>query len=462
MHREYDRMTVASRVAVAVVLAYCVGCGTKRNEERCLEGLCSDPSLPFCDLDGRIGGTPNSCIAVDCMPGEIAGCRDDRALTCNTAGDNYDLVQCPYGCDDAGCKPCNTSDCEKHIIPKYLPNVCNELSAGGPITFASQKLDTSAALSCSNIVPQSNGPEICVYRASSVTIPANQTLRVVGTRALALVADRDLSVSGTIDVSAETSPFEVGADVGAHGPGGGIESSGMVGSASDGSGTGGAGFRDAGGAGGDRSAPGGAANGGAATTNPALLTYVVGGSAPPRTGGIRSGFAGGAIALISCRGTVSVTGIIDANGGGGSGGYLFNFTVHVPAGGGGSGGTVVIQGMNAEIMGQLFANGGGGGAGEDPNQLNDSHGEGGQKGKRARALALGGIGANGGGAGGAGGATRALPELPGSGSMGTNYGGAGGGSTGFIQTFTPETVTPVLMPAVASPELDGNRPISTN
>jgi hypothetical protein len=56
MHRDHDRMKF---VLVATVAAVCVACGTKRNEERCLEGLCSDPDLPFCDVDGTIGGEPN-------------------------------------------------------------------------------------------------------------------------------------------------------------------------------------------------------------------------------------------------------------------------------------------------------------------------------------------------------------------------------------------------------------------
>src|SRR5689334_11170896 len=108
MHREHGRMKFV--LVAASVAALCVACGTKRNEERCLEGLCSDPDLPFCDVDGTIGGEPNACIAVDCTPGEVASCRDDRALTCNTSGTNYDLVDCPYGCDAGGCKPCNTTE----------------------------------------------------------------------------------------------------------------------------------------------------------------------------------------------------------------------------------------------------------------------------------------------------------------------------------------------------------------
>jgi hypothetical protein len=53
MHREHGRMRLVLVAGTVAVL--CVACGTKRNEERCLEGLCSD--LPFCD----IAGEPNAC-----------------------------------------------------------------------------------------------------------------------------------------------------------------------------------------------------------------------------------------------------------------------------------------------------------------------------------------------------------------------------------------------------------------
>ena len=102
-----------------------LGC-TSPNPKSCLDDHhCSDPSLPFCDEDGSIGGTAGTCIAVGCTANEFQECRGDKALTCNALGDNYDLVDCPYGCGATGCLPCNTSDCEKHIIPKYVPTACD-------------------------------------------------------------------------------------------------------------------------------------------------------------------------------------------------------------------------------------------------------------------------------------------------------------------------------------------------
>jgi hypothetical protein len=442
-----------------LILALVAGCSTKPNPKSCLDNHCSDPELPFCDVDGAIGGEPNTCIAVECSPNTFEECRGDRALTCNATGNNYDLVECEFGCGAGGCLPCNTTDCEKHIIPKYLPNVCNELAAGDPLTFSSQTIDTTNALSCHSVVPQANGPEICVFHRSAITIAANQTLRVIGTRAIAIVADRELKIDGVLDVSANVGEFGT-SGAAAHGPGGGFVMSGGLGDTNDGSGSGGAGFKTPGGAGGKRG--GSAANGGAMGTDPSFLSFLVGGTAPPRVNGIFSGFAGGAATIISCRSTVSVAGLIDAAGGGGGGGHYVNFTTHFPAGGGASGGNVVIQGMNVSITGQLFANGGGGGAGENSQELFESFGDPGQKGRRSSATAQGGPGLNGGGTGGTGGAGVLFGGSGGAPSIASGFGGAGGGSTGFLQTYTPQNVTPTITPTEASPALQGNQAIPTN
>lgn len=85
-----------------------VGC-TKPNPRSCKDGSCTDPSFPFCDTDGALAGEPQTCITVACTPGEFAGCRGDLAITCNTVGGDYDLVQCERGCDEAagGCHLCD-------------------------------------------------------------------------------------------------------------------------------------------------------------------------------------------------------------------------------------------------------------------------------------------------------------------------------------------------------------------
>ncbi len=95
-------------LAIAVALTAC----TKPNPRSCRDGTCTDPSLPFCDVDGSFSGYPETCIAVTCNPGEFASCRGDQAVTCNSVGTDYDLVQCPRGCDAAasGCRVCNPGE----------------------------------------------------------------------------------------------------------------------------------------------------------------------------------------------------------------------------------------------------------------------------------------------------------------------------------------------------------------
>src|SRR4051812_31308145 len=83
------------RYSPAVIKWLLLGCVlstacTKPNPAlSCEDGLCSDPTVPFCDVTGAIGGEPNACVHVTCSPSEVAECRGDKALTCNATGDNY-------------------------------------------------------------------------------------------------------------------------------------------------------------------------------------------------------------------------------------------------------------------------------------------------------------------------------------------------------------------------------------
>ena len=418
-----------------------VGCSTKPNPKSCLDNHCSDPSLPFCDVDGSIGGEPNTCIAVECTPNEFEACRGDRALTCNAAGDNFDLIDCEFGCGESGCKPCDRPECEKHIVPRYIPNVCSTLATTPSLVVgADVSLDTSSALACTNVVTQATGPEICVLHYDTITIERNVTYSVTGTRALALVADHALVVDGVLDVSANGSTS---------GPGGGIIKSG---SGAEVAGGGGAGARVAGAGGGNASTDGGAANGGTAATHPSSLTELFGGAQPARTTNNAPGGGGGAVTLISCRGLLSVPGVIDAGGGGGARATL-NMTTYRFAAGGGAGGTVVLQGMTVNVTGEIYSNGGGGGAGSAPN------GQSGGDGLPSTSRASGGLAAGGTGNGGAGG-TSFAPN-PGQADAG-NMPGAGGGSAGFILTYTPQLVFPTLTPVGVSPGFEPNGNVATN
>jgi hypothetical protein len=282
-----------------------------------------------------------------------------------------------------------------------------------------------------------------VLRYDTIKVEQNRTYTVTGTRALALVADRTLLVEGVIDISGSAI---------VNGPGGGLQKSGTGQSAAGG----GAGFRTAGGSGGTQSVDGGAANAGAPGTSPALLSELFGGTqATKGTNGHAPGGGGGALTLISCRGEVAVTGTIDAGGGGGRGcsAQLPNPTVY--ASGGGSGGTVVLQGMTISVTGQIYANGGGGGGGGEVG----NHGTDGTRSTmRAGGGSPSGINVMS-GFGGFGGATQA----PANGERESGgFPGAGGGSAGYILTYTPQFVFPTLTPFAVSPAFEPNGTVATN
>ena len=93
---------------VITLLAFAVSCTTP-NPRSCADGICNDQTLPFCDVDGALGGEANTCIAVDCTPEAFVSCRGDVAITCNATGSDYDLVQCERGCGATGCSSCTAS-----------------------------------------------------------------------------------------------------------------------------------------------------------------------------------------------------------------------------------------------------------------------------------------------------------------------------------------------------------------
>ncbi|MBX3156196.1 MAG: hypothetical protein KF773_09375 [Deltaproteobacteria bacterium] len=78
------------------------GCdSTRPNPEYCGgDGVCIDPALPFCDVDGSRGPnhTEDTCIAVSCTPGEFIACRGAETLSCNSTGDNLNVETCEKGC----------------------------------------------------------------------------------------------------------------------------------------------------------------------------------------------------------------------------------------------------------------------------------------------------------------------------------------------------------------------------
>lgn len=424
------------------------GCTKPNPALSCEDGLCSDPTVPYCDVTGTLGGEgPNTCIRVACTPNEFAECRGDKAVTCNASGDNYDLLTCSQGCDAAmgGCKPeppCETLECKKHIIPRYAPTECDTLASNGDLTVSADlALNTSDDSMCTRIINPGVLPELCVIHYHSITIERNKTITVTGQRALALVADETLFVDGIVDVSA-SGPVD--------GPGGGLSVSGTT--SNNTKAGGGAGYQTNGGAGASATVDGGNNNGGALTTNPpALSNYLFGGPRSELIGDVHNGGGGGALTLLSCRGELSIPGIIDAGGGGGTGSDVIGINTAVFARGGGAGGTVVLQGMRVTVTGSLFANGGGGGG-----AVNGSYGDPGEDGQRSTTPAQGGLGSNQVRNGGAGGAKNSAP------SIGRAPHGGGGGSVGYMLVYVPALENATITPLVQSPDLAAPATLATN
>ena len=486
-------MTKAVLGCLVAGLMFAGGCTKANPAATCSDGTCTDPAFPFCDVDGSVGGQPGTCVAITCQAGANGGCQGSSALVCNAAGTSFDPVPCANGCDqNTGCKSCtpgatqctgtklqtcgsdavftDTQSCElactdapaphcAYISPKYVPDACDAPVPGTSLAIAAAAtVDSGLDNNCTGgVLAQAGGPEICVIHYDSISVGSGATFTLVGTRAVALVADNDVTVLGAI---------EVGATGGTSGPGGGTyESGGAVGhgglNLNDGSGDGGAGFLTVGGAGGNASGDGATANGGSASADPSARAQLFGG---PKTA--FGGGGGGGLTVISCRGRVSVQGTIDSRGGGGRGDRTRSSATSnnpLAGAGGGAGGYAVLQGGSILFTGQAFANGGGGGAGNNtaftPGNVDGLDGT-----ASDLVCARGGVAPTGAGNGGAGGCGTISTSQPGDGLHPpdtTGRAGGGGGSMGFFQSYTPAGVTPTLLPAHASPGFQPNLTVET-
>jgi hypothetical protein len=336
-----------------------------------------------------------------------------------------------------------------------LPSACDAAGSTDLTFLVDTSLDTTTDAICTGgIVTQTNGPDICVLRYGKISLPTGVTLTLSGTRAVAFVADTQIEIAGTVDL---------GANGDVSGPGGGATSSG--GYSGSVRGEGGAGFRTAGGHGGEL-ADGGAANGGAPLDAIASPTFAGGPDAGTRTG---RGAGGGAAMFVVCHGPLSVSGLLDAGGSGGSGGYFDPSTgangSYYGGRGGGAGGQLLFQARSITISGTVFAMGGGGGAGK-PNTSTTAVGSAGVSGRRDTMCARGGIGGANGGAGGPGGC---LSQSPGNGgafvptnNMVLSTAGGGGGSVGFLRTAMPAGLSPTMTMATVSPAFSANETIETH
>jgi hypothetical protein len=475
---------------VAALLALAGGCN-EHAPSSCTVHCTSDADCPGEQTCGELG-LCTSGEACPCTAGEFLGCADDTtARFCNATANGVEMQSCGVpGCNaDAGrCNLCvaGTATCNAdstalercgddglvasteactlgcvagdatvaphcgHIAPLFVPDVCDSPATEPELIVpADTMIDTSTDATCNGgIVTQTMGPEICVIRYAKIDLRAG-TVRVRGQRALALVADDALLVQGTLDVSA---------DGATNGPGGGPYGSGLP--AETASGGGGAGFLLGGANGGSAEVVGGRQNSGGSPLDPlAPSIRLIGGPAAVTKSSVTTlfpdgGGGGGAVTLVSCRGTVSVSGVIDAGGGGGQGGRDMNIlagsTNYAGGAGGGAGGAVMLQGIEVRVTGLVVANGGGGGGGCSTDNCS---GNAGQDGPRSLVQAQGGAAKDQGGGGGAGGAQLG----PGGGGPSYISPGGGGGSPGWLRALIPSGGS-VTITSTSSPSFQANSP----
>ncbi len=474
-----------------VLVCFLVACTKPNPAATCPQGFCVDAEFGFCDVEGTFSGEPGTCIAVNCNPGEFAACRGDQAITCNATGDDFDLAECPFGCDVAGCLPCEVDDtscvdddlfrCDAngtavfaetcragcvgdaeggarcaHLEPKYAPDVCEQPAADPELIFTSSGIfDPNLDTNCNGgVIEQPGTTALCVVHYGTISIPLGVELRVIGKplqrgRVVMFVADSELSIEGELDVSATGS---------VNGPGGGVRQSGGN---INGGGAGGAGGATPGAAGGTPTTSGGQMNGGAAAPSPAVFQALLGGASARQSvldeqdfGG---GGGGGGVSLVSCTQRVSVSGTIASNGGGGGGGGFLRHGL-----GGGAGGVIVLQGIDVSLTGSMFSNGGAGGAGRLLSGLQGFPGEDGQLSDVTAASP--GNPQDGEGVGGAGGVKGKSPtngNKPSVTSGVTTGAGGGGGSVGFLQIYTPQGIEPTVTPVALSPALEPTGVVGT-
>lgn len=408
----------------------------------CLTGACDTSSHTCVNCNNNTQCASGACdtnthMCLECSTNAQCGshvCSPSNACVACTAD-----AQCTSGLCDTGTGNCLGAS---SIIPRFLPAVCATAATSMDLVIStSTSLSTDDASTCNGgVVTQTNGPDICVIRHRKIQVASAATVTVVGARAAAFVADADVTIAGTVDVSANTLT---------DGPGGGFANDGTSVGANGG---GGAGFATRGGAGGNGSQAGGASNSGPPRTSPSATGILMGGPRTSNSGG------GGALALISCRAKVLVSGTLHAGGAGGGPGGLSG-TSPIGARGGGAGGYAVLQGIDVAVTGRLFANGGAGGSGRPTNAPKGELGPEGTLSDTTPALGPPSTASNGAGGNGAYGAV--LPRDGGPYTNAAASAGGGGGSVGFLQTCTASGHAPTLNPAAISPAFSANITLST-
>jgi hypothetical protein len=375
------------------------------------------------------------------QPGPVPCAGLTCPLGCNVAADRCYRVK-PTGHDASGYFDALTATVTSATADITINTTTGEIRAGATILRPpGQPGSVVNGIYWSALQPGGGYPGVSVFGMASLLVPQGRSLLVIGSHALAIYTAGDVTIAGSMVAAADgPNPGPGGVAGGANngqagapcfsGAGKGGGQSGIANNEIEGGG-GGGGRGAAGGTGGSAAnsmytAPGGAA--GDATGSDTLWPLLGGcgggaGGGPdswyPSGNGGYGGGGGGAIQIVA-NGTITVSDVITAPGGGGEGGHY-----GAGGGGGGAGGAILLEAITVTITitGVLAANGGGGGAGgASKAAANATNGSDGQPSGQS---APGGVfNSPYGAAGGSGGA---LAAAAGSGDTAPNGGGGGGG-----------------------------------
>jgi hypothetical protein len=237
-----------------------------------------------------------------------------------------------------------------------LAPVCLASPAMGVRTLDTA-LDTDTLGTCSDLVPQPSGPELCVIAATQINVSA--TVTATGSRPLMLLATDTIQIGGTLDVSSRRASLKpgAGANFASCGAGTGPSTSSVASGGGAGGTFGTMGTRGGDGLNGTVTVPNG--------TAPTVLglTFVRGGCKGQDGGDVGAsqggtgGASGGAVYLFAAT-MITVNGNIYASGAGGS-----TAAIHTGGGGGGAGGLIGLEAPTIDVTGIVAANGGNGSAG---------------------------------------------------------------------------------------------------
>lgn len=224
-----DHVLVRWRVLALVVASLAAGC-TKPNPRSCLDGTCTDPAFPFCDVDGALEGQPNTCIAVECTPLEFAGCRGDLAITCNTAGTDFELVQCERGCEEGtGCRLCDpnetactngtvaTCDAAGTVVSSQPCPLgcfedeprCRDIDPSNGLALFLDGAQVAADVALSNVTIFTDTGEIRDAGNNLLDVPSTLLAAPAGGAPIRVIVADTIQLGGTIRVTTATAGFEV-------------------------------------------------------------------------------------------------------------------------------------------------------------------------------------------------------------------------------------------------------------